>query len=52
MKVGSNGKPELALKDLDYICDVKLTDIPIKSAKDDLDYPKYAPAPAKEKVAK
>lgn len=49
MKVGSDGKPVLVLKDLDYICDVKLTDVPLPQTLEaaDPNYPKYAPAPEK-----
>ncbi len=48
MKVGSDGKPILVLKDLDYISDVRLTpyEQPDPSLTDP-NYPKYAPAPAK-----
>ncbi len=45
MKVGSDGKPTLVLKDLDYICDVKLAEIIMPSPEDDPNYPKYMPAP-------
>lgn len=45
MKIGSDGKPVLTLKDLDYICDVKLTDVTYPSPESDPDYPKYSPAP-------
>ena len=64
MKIGSDGKPVLRLKDLDYICDVKLDVVELPDFNDDPNYPKYAPAPssapssapgsvtAKEKVKK
>ncbi len=47
MKVGSDGKPVLVLKDLDYICDVKLLEIreEQKDPAADPNYPKYAPTP-------
>ncbi len=47
MKVGSDGKPVLILKDLDYICDVKLADVRKPDPESDPNYPKYAPAPDK-----
>lgn len=47
MKVGSDGKPTLVLKDLDYVCDVKLTDVTFPKPEDDPSYPQYAPAPEK-----
>lgn len=49
MKIGSDGKPVLTLKDLDYICDVKLNMIvqePPQDPNKDPNYPQYAPAPA------
>ncbi len=45
MKIGSDGKPVLTLKDLDYICDVKLTEVTHPDPESDPDYPKYSPAP-------
>jgi hypothetical protein len=48
MKVGSDGKPVLVLKDLDYINDIKLTDVVYPKPEDDPNYPQYAPAPEKK----
>lgn len=48
MKIGSDGKPVLTLKDLDYICDVKLTDLLKPNPAEDPNYPKYADAPKKD----
>jgi len=47
MKVGSDGKPILVLKDLDYICDVTLMEKKFPNPDDDPNYPKYKPAPEK-----
>lgn len=45
MKVGSDGKPVLTLKDLDYICEVRLMNVEHLDPDKDPDYPKYAPVP-------
>lgn len=49
MKIGSDGKPVLQLKDLDYICDVKLNMVEYPNPDKDPNYPKYAPAPTSNK---
>lgn len=48
MKIGSDGKPVLTLKNLDYVCDVLLHEEKGLDPEQDPDYPKYAPAPPKE----
>lgn len=53
MKIGSDGKPVLTLKDIDYICDVALETqlLPFENEANDPNYPKYAESPKKDSKA-